>query len=119
MAEELDGSDLVDLWMQQNKPHHLEGDSGLEKLEKLCEVLGYRNTGFRFGTPIEHFLSDNPGACEALVEFMAEWADRNPEWKERLEGAVEVEPEACESCGDDLEEDESDLCGDCREGEEA
>lgn len=81
--------DLVEIWIEQNKAWHFEGDHGLKKLERLVETLGYHQTGFRFGNPIEVFLSDNPGACDAIVEFIREWVDRNSNWKERLRESVE------------------------------
>lgn len=89
--------DLVQIWIEKNKAWHFEGDSGLAKLESLVETLGYVQTGFRFGNPIEAFLSDNPGACEAVVEFIREWADRNTDWRENLAAAVsEAEFESTE-----------------------
>lgn len=82
--EELTGSEIVDKYLQDNNIYHFEGDSGVENLEKLVEALGYKDTGFRFGTPVEAFLSDNPGAQELIVEFIREWTDKNDEWKESL-----------------------------------
>lgn len=87
--EQLDGEELVQKWQEQNKAYHFEGESGVKKLEDLCETLGYQNSGFRFGDPIQQFLCDNPGACEKIVEFIAEWTDRNGDWHERLSDATE------------------------------
>ena len=81
-----DLSDLIEEWRNENRAYHWEGDSGMKKFESLCEALGYDRTGFRFGDPIEHFLSDNPGAIDAIVEWMCE---RNtPEWVEALESQL-------------------------------
>lgn len=91
--EVLDGSELLERWQDQNKAWHFEGEGGMKKLEALVEVLGYRDTGFRYGTPIEAFLCDNPGACEKIVEFISEWADRNSEWRESLADATQTEDE--------------------------
>ena len=78
---------------------HLEGDGGCGVLEELLRVLGYNETGFRFGSPIESFLSDNPGAQEALVNWVAE--QNLPEWQSALGDVVEDEDE-------DEDEDEED-----------
>jgi hypothetical protein len=98
--DERDGEELIEAWRDQNRAHSFEGESGIAKLEQLCETLGYRNNGFRFGDPIQQFLCDNPGACDAIVEFITEWTDRNDEWRENI--ADSLEPE------DDDEEDSED-----------
>lgn len=88
--------DLVEVWCEQNKAYSFEGDSGLAKMEKLVGVLGYTGSGFKFGSPIEQFLSDNPGACSKIVEFISEWTERNEEWRQALAdetGADEEEGE--------------------------
>ena len=97
--EEPDMEQLVANFIQKpsRRNHHLEGDGGCEILEELFETLGYRNTGFRFGSPIEHFLSDNPGAQEALVNWIIEL--ELPEWRDALVDALDEEEE-------DEEEDE-------------
>jgi len=92
---------LVEKFVQSSsrRNHHLEGDGGCEILEALFETLGYRNNGFRFGGPIEQFLSDNPGAQEALVNWIIEL--ELPEWKQALVDAVGEKGE-----GEDEDEDE-------------
>ena len=96
-TEELDGAELLRKWQEQNKAWHFEGDSGCEKMERLVETLGYRNTGFRFGSPIESFLSDNPGAMEAILGFIEEHLDQNSEWRENVESDLE-DDDVCD-CG--------------------
>ena len=78
------GDDTLQRFLDANKIYHFEGDGGLKNLTLICETLGYRESGFRWGTPIEQFLSDNPGAQEKIIEFIGEWVDRNDEWKEAL-----------------------------------
>ncbi len=85
----MDGDELVQAWQEQNKAWHFEGDAGLDRLTQLVEVLGYTGHGFKHGSPIESFLSDNPGACEKIVEFISEWAERNREWREALENSID------------------------------
>ena len=88
-TEELDGVVLLRKWQEKNRAWHFEGDRGVERLENLVKVLGYPGTGFRFGNPVEQFLSDNPGAMEALVVWIEEQLDESPEWRENMTAEVE------------------------------
>ena len=88
-----DGADLIQKWQDQNGAHSFEGDSGLERLEDLVDVLGYSGHGFRFGDPIQQFLSDNPGAVEAILAWIEEQVDQTPEWRESLEAEVGADDE--------------------------
>jgi hypothetical protein len=54
-----------------------EGRAGVNALEDIIKLLGYRQG-------LKEFLEDNPGAQEAIAEFIREWADRNEEWKTAL-----------------------------------
>ena len=65
-------SDLLDEYRDQEKMHHFEGSSGLDNLNKLCGALGYTEDGFKYGSKLERFLEDNPGAMCAIVEWIAE-----------------------------------------------
>jgi hypothetical protein len=65
-------TDLVDRWLDKHGFHHFEGDSGVERLNKFCEAIGYKESGFRFGSPLESFLSDNPGAIEVILDWVRE-----------------------------------------------
>lgn len=62
----------------------VEGEQGVRNLEQLCETLGY-GQGFMRGRAIEEFLADNPGAVQAVVDFVGEWVERNNDWQARLE----------------------------------
>ena len=70
----------------------VEGERGVRNLDQLCETLGY-GQGFMRNRAIEDFLTDNPGAVEAVLEFIGEWVERNDEWAESLREAVEDEEE--------------------------
>lgn len=59
-----------------------EGESGTRNLEQLCEVLGY-GQGFMRGRAIEDFLQDNPGAIQAVVDFVESRINMF-DWKQRL-----------------------------------
>lgn len=82
-------AETLDQYTEQNRMYHFEGDSGLAKLEKIAEAIGYEKHGFLYGSPLEVFLSDNPGAQQALLEWISD--NGTPEWQESLE--AELEPE--------------------------
>ena len=65
----------------------VEGESGVRNLEQLVETLGY-GEGFMRNRAIEDFLTDNPGAVEAVLQFIGEWVERNNEWAERLKESL-------------------------------
>lgn len=82
---------------------HFEGESGVANFEKVCEAIGYKETGFRYGSPIESFLCDNPGCIEAMLDWIAEWGDKSPEWRSALEAKLKERNDK-----DDNEEDDED-----------
>lgn len=79
----MDKYEIVDMYMD-NFVHTCEGERGVRELGELCETLGY-GEGFMRGRAIEEMLIDNPGAVEAVVEFLRAWAVRNTEWQKKLE----------------------------------
>ena len=74
----MDGLNLIEQWQDKNKVWHFENST--KNLEKLVGVLGYRDSGF--GSAVEEFLCDNPGAQQVIVEWIAEWLDNNSDWRE-------------------------------------
>lgn len=100
MTDDTDLGDLLEQFCVENRINRFEGDSGLENLERVFSALGYKPHGFRFGTLIEAFLSDNPGACDAIIEWIGDQNIR--EWREKLEAEVEKLPGE-----DDDDEDDS------------
>jgi len=73
--------DVVDEFCAQEKFHSFEGDRGVERLNVIAKVLGYEESGFKYGTALEQFLSDNPGAIEALVDWIKDESNGSQEWK--------------------------------------
>jgi hypothetical protein len=66
---------------------NFEGSRGIRNLKHVIdEVCGYDN---RYGTAIEDFLKENPGAIESIVTWVSE--QPRPEWKARLERMVDEE----------------------------
>lgn len=80
--EDLTLGELIDEFCDVKGFHHFEGDIGVERLEQVCKALGKYGHGFRFGSPLEHFLSDNSGAMEAILEWIRE--HDFDEWKENI-----------------------------------
>jgi len=83
-------AELIEEYRDQNKMWNLEGDSGLKNFNKLCEAIGYKENQFRSRSPLEVFLSDNPGAIERLVGFIAENGE-STDWIENLADNIDVE----------------------------
>ena len=81
--------DVVDTYID-NFMFRLEGEQGVRNLEQMCETLGY-GQGYMRGRAIEEMLADNPGAVEAVAQFLADWAVRNTEWNSALEQVLEDE----------------------------
>lgn len=79
----------LERYLDDNRMHSFEGDSGIRKFEKLVSDVG----GYRC---INEFLADNPGAISAMVEFVAEWSERNVDWKDNLEALVGEDEETDE-----------------------
>ena len=73
---------LIEEWQNHNNFHRFEGESGVERLNKLTNAIGYKEDGFRFGSSLERFLCDNSGAIDAIIEWIVE--QDLPEWKEEL-----------------------------------
>lgn len=90
--------DLLDQYLEDNNIRNFEGERGVRNLEQLVETLGY-GQGFMRNRAIEEFLADNPGAVEAVVNFIGEWAERNTEWQESLRNACEDSEEAVSDLG--------------------
>jgi hypothetical protein len=91
--DQMDGFELMETWMDKNAVRFDDE----QDLTNLIEVLGYRQ-GLR------EFFGDNPGAIEALFNWISENIDNVTDWKENLrdelEGAMEDEEETPEASED-------------------
>jgi hypothetical protein len=92
-------SKLIQEFVDDNDLHPFEGDKGVENLNKVARAIGYEPHGFAYGSSLEVFLSDNPGACEAILHWMGE--QNVQDWKDNIESEL---PEKDEQ--DDDEDDE-------------
>lgn len=88
--DQMDGFELMETWMDKNGVRYDDE----QDLTNLIEVLGYRQ-GLR------EFFGDNPGAIEALFNWISENIDNVIDWKENLrdelEGTMEDEEETEEA----------------------
>lgn len=74
-------------FLNENEIFCLEGDRGVESLNKVCRELNYKEDGFRYGSSLENFLKDNSGASRAILDWIEEnykdsfedYKDENPE----------------------------------------
>lgn len=78
-------NDLITDFVQAKKLR-FEGDTGVANLNEVAATLGYREAGFRYGSSLERFLSDNPGAQEALLVWIGK--QNIPEWQESIQNEL-------------------------------
>jgi hypothetical protein len=90
----------LEQYLDREQMYHFTGEKACQNLNKITNVLGYRKDGFKYGSSLERFLQDNPGACEAIVEWIGQ--QQLPEWIEAM--TDELGPIAAEE-GDDGDED--------------
>lgn len=81
--EEMSGRELLSKWEDKKNINRYEGNSGVRNLEDLIRVL---NLDYR---SIVTFLEDNSGAIGAIRDWIEEWIDQVPEWKESLQAEIE------------------------------
>lgn len=80
--EEKSFAELLSEYQDQENLNHFEGSSGLDNLNKICNAIGYCGHGFKFGSSLEEFLGDNPGACDAIIEWLNN--EDTPQFREEL-----------------------------------
>lgn len=59
-------------FLNEHKLFSFEGESGVKKLEVVLNEIGYKESGFAYGSAVENFLQDNPGAIQAILDFIEE-----------------------------------------------
>lgn len=59
-------------FLNEHKLFSFEGESGVKKLEVVLKEIGYKESGFAYGSAVENFLQDNPGAIQAILDFIEE-----------------------------------------------
>jgi len=78
--------ELVDRYMEEHKLWNMEGPSGVRRFETFLTALGgYGHEGF--SDTLREFLQDNPGAINAIIEWIGTLHVK--EWEENLIACVE------------------------------
>lgn len=85
--------DLLNEYMGQEKLTRTDGEKGVQNLCKILNALGYHDKqyfgqfqGGSYGSLIM-FLEDNPGAVEAITNWVAE--ENVDEWAEAIESCLD------------------------------
>ena len=76
--ENYSGYEMLEKWMEKNAVRYDDE----QDLTNLVEILGYRQ-GLR------EFFGDNPGAIEAVFNWIEDQIDRIPDWKDNLQDELE------------------------------
>jgi len=61
-----------------------EMEKGLDALNDISCALGYTNEGYHRGSAFENFIRDNPGAVQAIMDWIAKQTDKSTDWQEKL-----------------------------------
>jgi len=90
-----DTQDALNEFIDQEGLYHTEGRRGIENLARIVNTLGYQDPQ-RYGQfrgaslgDIFTFLEDNPGAIEALVEWIGQ--QQSTDWAEALNAQLPEE----------------------------
>lgn len=74
--------DLFEAYFDQHRIYSFEGPSGVRNLNRLTQdVCGY--------TDLEDFLEDNPGAIEAVIEWIQ--SQNNRDWEANVKSLITEE----------------------------
>lgn len=86
---DMDMCELLEAYQDKQGHYHFEGERGVERLGKLCKTIGYNDRMcYNSSDVIAAFLADNPGAIDAVVE----WIGRQniPDWKQLMIASLEL-----------------------------
>jgi len=76
---------LLSKFIEKKTICNWEGDRGVKNLTTVVEALGYQGHQFTYGTPVEEFLSENPGAIESIISWIEENGEGVQDWKDNVE----------------------------------
>lgn len=65
----------------------MENDRGIENLNTVAKLLGYKEESYLNGSAFERFLVDNPGCMETIIKWIGE--SESLKWRETLEDYME------------------------------
>ena len=74
--------DLFDQYLSQNHMYSFEGQRGVRNLNKITQDVG----GY---TDLEEFLEDNPGAIEAVINWIQ--SQNNRDWEANMKSLLTEE----------------------------
>lgn len=80
--------ELIDKFCDENRIYHFEGQRGVVALSKIINAIGY-NRGHSYRDDIDNFLEDNPGAVNAIVDWIRE--QNATEWEESIRNEIGME----------------------------
>lgn len=83
-SDDMDMSELIEKYCDQEKMYHFEGGRGVNNFEKIASVLGYRN--------MDYFLEDNPGCLEAMIQWLGK--QKIQEWKDAMKSQLKDDDSA-------------------------
>ena len=91
--------EIFNAYINCKKFYHCEGEYGLKRLNDLTQNMGYKCHGYMYGSSLEVFLADNPGAQRAIYD----WIEQNmcEEWAEGLSNEIPLDEDKGEDEGDD------------------
>jgi len=81
----MNANDIINQWEEQNRVYHYEN---VKDLEKLVNAIGYHSDPYG-NDAIANFLGDNPGALEAVRNWIAEYIGKVPEWRDSIKDEIE------------------------------
>ena len=97
-------TELIQEYRDHKRVQCMEGSSGCQNLCKLVRAMGYRDAMNRQYGDLIKFFEDNPGAIEAVIDWIAEQDIQD--WKECLESELpEKEYGNCRQCNYPLNAD--------------
>jgi hypothetical protein len=70
---EMSPEDIFDAAIQSEDVYPTDGNLGLNKLNQLARMIGYRDHSYSSGSALKEMLADNSG----LAEVMFEWVKSN------------------------------------------
>ena len=103
--DDMDLGEVLDAALKHKKFYNFEGSRGVERMAQVFEMLGYSPSSGSRGMTIPNFFEDNPGAIEAVLEWVK--AQNFVGWKDNvaqvlINGGVKVD--ADDECFDEDEE---------------
>ena len=114
-------ADKIEQFQTENNIFHFEGERGVESLCQIVRVIGYKDPMHRIQLSskaslgdLMEFLSDNPGAIEAVVNWIGE--QNVPEWSDKI-GECLCEEEEDEDEDEDESLDDGSLFGEGYQGD--